>query len=72
MVMVLAFLLLPMGKAEAGTKAGRGGYKLSVSQQTLTAGKKCTIRLKKAGTGKTVKSAKIKWKTSDKAVVKVQ
>ena len=72
MVMVLAFLLLPMGKAEAGTKAGAGGYKLSVSQQTLTAGKKCTIRLKKAGTGKTVRSAKVKWKTSDKAVVKVQ
>ena len=72
MVMVLAFLLLPTGKAEAGTKAGTGGYELSVSKKTLTAGKKCTIRLKKVGTGKTVKSAKIKWKTSDKAVVKVQ
>ena len=77
-VMVLAFLFLPMGSAEAGTKAG--GYKLACRElsgkvpykMTLTAGKKCTLRLKKAGTGKTVKSAKIKWKTSDKAVIKVQ
>lgn len=70
-VMVLAFLLLPTGKAEAGTKAGAGSYKLSVSQKTLTAEKKCTLRLKKVG--KTVKkTAKIKWKTSNKAVVGIR
>lgn len=72
MAAMVLFLLIPMGNAEAGTKAGAGGYELSASGKTLTAGKKSTLRLKKMGTGKTVKTAKIKWRTSNRSVVKVR
>ena len=48
------------------------GACVSVSSDGKCGGSHKGRRLKKAGTGKTVKSAKIKWKTSDKAVIKVQ
>ena len=73
-------MIFPMGNAEAGRKAGAGGYELVCKElsrkvpyrMTLTAGKRSTLRLKKAGTGKTVKTAKLKWKTSNDLVVKIR
>lgn len=60
MVLVCLLVLLPTSGADAKARSN----KLSVTQKTLTEGKKCTIRLKKEG--------KVKWKSSNKAVAALQ
>lgn len=70
-VWVLLLALVPAGTAEAKEKSG--SYKLSATTKTLTAGKRCTLRLKRTGSGKSLKGTdKLKWKTGRKEIVTIK